>query len=161
MPYTRLAMPFIALSLAACNALPRYQPATGEAMNRVRVLGQGEFTMCKDGVRYKLPIDQPTGDSAYFQVPAGERIGISAYLSQQGYQKIIYCSTGLSFIPKAGEAYVTNSGFHDKKCFIELVGQDDSRDTGVKQDLTVDFYRCNVKLANPEPVKQPGAVPVK
>ncbi len=148
-----LATPIIVLCLAACNALPVYQPASGEAMNQVRVLGQGEFSMCKDGVRYKLPLNWPTDNSAYFQVPTGERIGISAYLSQQGYQKIIYCSTGLSFIPKAGEAYVSNTGFNDSKCFIELVGKDDSRDTGVKLDLTVDFYRCNVKQANSEPVK--------
>lgn len=136
-------LPVLALvTLTACNSLPTYKPDPDEKMVPIRVLGAGQFSMCQSGVLYSLPLTKPTENTAYIQVPVGGKLGLSVYMSQDGYQHISYCNTGLSFFPKEGKAYVSNTGMRDQKCFIELVEQDDTKDTGVKVEPTVSNYTC-------------------
>ncbi len=140
-----LLSPLLPLLLSACSILPTYQPGNGEAMVTVRALGPGAYSMCKNGVRYQLPFERDSAGHDFLRVPVGERIGLSAFLFYSGYQRNISCSVGLSFIPQAGETYIANEGYRAAQCFIELVRQDDTRETGVVEDKTVDFYYCKAK----------------
>jgi hypothetical protein len=129
--------------LTACNSLPVYKPDPDEKMVPVRVLGPGNFSICQSGVRYSIPsaINEQE-KTAYISVPAGQKIGLMAFMTQDGYQHFYHCSAGVSFIPKEGQAYVSNTGSRNNQCFIELVAEDNSKETGVKIEPSVSPYFC-------------------
>jgi hypothetical protein len=135
--------------LGGCTILPTYQAPATEQSVPVKLLGLGLPTMCKDGVEYLLPISQ--GEPRFVMVPIGQRIGFGVRMEFRGYNTVYNCKTELSFIPNLGEVYLFGSGLLDtpnsgqtrEHCFIELVKEDVSKETGVVPEPSVGAALCN------------------
>ncbi len=119
--------------LSACT-LPVYQPTAGETLVSVKLLANTTVQLCKDNVKYSLNQDA-TGQAV--QVPVGGRIDLNSYMYFTGYNVSYTCFPVLSFIPQAANTYVLDTGLRDNKCYIELVKEDKSIDTGVSIDTSV------------------------
>ena len=116
----------MAAVLAACGAVP-YQPGPNEVLAPVKLVGLGSPRMCMDGKLYSLSADK----SETVKVPVGQRITLGSYMYFDGYNVSFSCMPQLSFMPQAGLSYVSNAGLRDQRCFVELVREDASRETGV------------------------------
>ncbi|WP_398497543.1 hypothetical protein [Variovorax sp.] len=144
---TRIALLPLAVSLAlsGCTAFPVYQPAANEPTVPLKVSGWGiiTFKYCvieSDKSRQQLSIDDKTLTTS---VPAGKPIMLNAYRASSGYQVVHYCNARLNFTPKAGNTYVLNSGMvGEGKCFVELVREDLSTDTGLVPEPSVEPGSC-------------------
>jgi hypothetical protein len=120
--------------VTGCAVIP-YQPAANEVMVPVKYLGAGSPRMCKDGKMYSLP---SANYSDTYQVPAGQLISLGATLQSSGYNVNYYCSPWLAFKPEANRSYVANAGLSSQgRCFIEVVREDNTRDTGVALEPSV------------------------
>lgn len=116
-----------------------YVPSAGETMVPVKVLGMGEPLMCKAGQVYGLSPDK----SGVALVPVGDRISVGSYMYFDGYMVSHSCRVWVSFIPKAGGSYVTNSGLGGtQRCFAELVVEDSTKETGVAFEPTAGRGAC-------------------
>lgn len=112
-----------------------YQPAPNEPMASVRYLGWDAPRMCKDGKMYRL---SSMGSSDVYQVPVGSVIAMGANLQSDGYNVVYHCNPWLGFTPEVNRTYVLNAGLVSAgRCFIELVREDNSRDTGVAIEPSV------------------------
>ena len=121
------------LTLTGCTVFPIYRPAANEATTPLKVSGWGiiTFRTCNqlDKDRFQLDVDKSTLTG---QIPAGQCLMVNAYRSSSGYQVVHYCNARLAFDPQPKTTYVLNSGMIDQgKCFIELVREDLSTETGV------------------------------
>ena len=124
--------------MTACGVVP-YQPTPQDVLVPVKLVGMGSPRMCRDGKLYSLPADA-SGESV--KVPSGQRITFGTFMYFDGYNVSYSCLPRVSFVPEAGRTYVSNSGLRDQRCFVEVVREDLSRDTGVAPELS---------LAPPEP----------
>lgn len=121
------------VALSGCTVFPVYKPSPAEATAPLKVSGWGiiTFRYCDqaDKDRKQLDVDAKTLTTL---IPAGKRVVVNAYRSDSGYQVVHYCNVRLNFEPEAKSTYVLNSGMVDAgKCFIELVKEDLSTDTGL------------------------------
>lgn len=138
---TALAL-VVASGLAACGVMP-YQPASGETMVPVKVMGYGSPRICKDGKIYTPPASNAVANEVL--VPAGQRLTFGAYMQQDGYNVVHYCSAWLSFVPESGQRYVSNAGMGAyQRCFVELARQDDGKETGVSLEPSLGRAACTV-----------------
>jgi hypothetical protein len=134
-----LALCMVAATLVtACGVVP-YQPTPQDVLVPVKLVGMGSPRMCRDGKFYSLTTDA-AGDTV--RVPAGQRITFGTYMYFDGYNVSYSCLPQLSFVPEAGRSYVSNSGLRDQRCFVELVREDVSRDTGVAPELSLGAPYC-------------------
>jgi len=124
----RRALPAAALLLGACSILPTYEPKAADAT--ISFVGIGRPSFCSRAGRFSLDVIEADGYRTA-KVPVGERISVWNYMSFDGYNVISTCMPMLAFTPAAGKSYILNAGLADGKCFIELVREDKSRDTGV------------------------------
>jgi hypothetical protein len=122
-------------------------------MAPLRFVGIGKLQMCKEGKLYSLDVDSATNTA---MVPAGQRITVGSFMYFSEYMYNYSCRPVTSFIPDASRAYVSNAGVADRRCFIELVRQDSSRDTGVMLEPTIGPGSC----AKLDPGLAPAPVPV-
>lgn len=122
----------LASMLAACGVVP-YQPAPNEVLAPVKLVGIGSPRMCLDGKMYSLSVD----NHQTVKVPVGQRITLGSYMYFDGYSVSFSCMPRLSFTPAAGSSYVSNAGLVDQRCFMELVREDNTRDTGVVPEMTI------------------------
>lgn len=127
------------LLMTGCTAFPIYRPTAKEVTTPLKVSGWGiiTFRSCTelDKDRRQLEIDPKTLTT---QIPAGKCLMVNAYRSASGYQVTHYCNARLAFDPQPGTTYVLNSGMVDQgKCFIELVKEELSTDTGVVLEPSV------------------------
>lgn len=119
---------------AGCGVMP-YQPAPNEALAPVKFVGWGSPLMCKEGRLYSL---SSSGGPDLYQVPVGQPIGLGARLYSDGYNVSYSCHPWIGFRPEAGRSYVANAGLVSAgRCFIELVREDASKDTGVVMEPTL------------------------
>ena len=127
------------LAIAGCTVFPIYQLTATEVTTPLKVSGWGiiTFRSCTqpDADRRQLAIDPKTLTT---RIPAGKCLMVNAYRSASGYQVVHYCNARLAFDPQPGTTYVLNSGMVDQgKCFIEIVKEDLSTDTGVVLEPSV------------------------
>lgn len=127
------------LAMTGCTVFPIYQPAANEVTTPLKVSGWGiiTFRLCTqlDKDRRQLDIDPKTLTT---RIPVGQCLMVNAYRSASGYQVVHYCNAKLAFDPLPGTTYVVNSGMVDQgKCFIELVKEDLSTDTGLVLEPSV------------------------
>ncbi|WOB10506.1 hypothetical protein [Piscinibacter gummiphilus] len=125
----------VAMSMAAGCAVMPYQPAANEPMASVKYFGWGSPRICKGGKMYSL---SSVGNSDVYQVPVGQPIAFGANLQSGGYNVTYFCNPWLGFTPEANRTYVANAGLAAAgRCFIELVREDNSRETGVAVEPTL------------------------
>lgn len=122
-----------ALALAGCTTVPVYRPTATEATTPLKVSGWGTITIRACDQTHKddrqLDVDPRTLTT---RIPAGRCLRVNAHRASSGYQVVHYCNVALAFDPMAGTTYVLNSGMvQEGKCFIELVKEDLSTETGV------------------------------
>jgi len=134
-----IGVPALLLALTGCTAFPIYKPAANELTTPLKVSGWGTITFrsCNqlDKDRFQLDVDATTLTG---QIPAGGCLMVNAYRSDSGYQVVHYCNTRLVFDPQPKTTYVLNSGMIDQgKCFIEIVREDLSTETGVVMEPSV------------------------
>ena len=127
------------LVVTGCTVFPIYQPTATEVTTPLKVSGWGiiTFRSCTelDKDRRQLDIDPKTLTT---RIPAGKCLMVNAYRSAAGYQVTHYCNARLAFDPEPNTTYVLNSGMVDQgKCFIEIVKEDLSTDTGVVLEPSV------------------------
>jgi hypothetical protein len=130
---------FSVLLMTGCTVFPIYRPAATEVTTPLKVSGWGiiTFRLCTelDKDRRQLDIDPKTLTT---RIPTGKCLMVNAYRSASGYQVTHYCNARLAFDPEPGTTYVLNSGMVDQgKCFIELVKEELSTDTGVVLEPSV------------------------
>ncbi len=135
----RLLIGAAALLLSACHTLPTYQPVAGDPT--VSFVGMGKPSFCTKAGRFQLDVTEADGYRTA-RVPAGQRISMWSYMSFQGYQVITTCMPTLAFTPQTGSAYIVNAGLNNGKCFIEVVREDKSRDTGVALETSAGRPEC-------------------
>ena len=133
-----LALPPI-LATTGCTVFPVYQPAATDVTTPLKVSGWGVITFraCTqaDSERRQLDVDRKTLST---RIPAGKCLMVNAYRSDSGYQVVHYCNARLAFDPQPGTTYVLNSGMVDQgKCFVELVKEDLTTQTGVVLEPSV------------------------
>lgn len=125
--------------VVGCGVMP-YQPAPNEVLVPIKYVGSGQPLMCKEGKTYSLT---PVGNTNVVQVPVGGRVGLGASLRSDGYNVIHTCHPWLGFVPEANRSYVANAGlFSTGRCFVELVREDTSKDTGVSVEPSVGPPGC-------------------
>lgn len=127
------------LLLAACNALPRYEPGLEDVS--VQLVGLGTPSMCTKGVSYSLPVLETDGLRTT-KVPTGQPVVFWSSMVFDGYQVNSRCAPAVPFTPAAGQRYLVNAGLADGKCFIEVVREDLARDTGVAPEPTIGRGSC-------------------
>lgn len=128
----------VALVLSACGT--PYQPAPGEVLAPVKLVGIGSPRMCKDGKIYNLTTE---GRTETVKVPVGQRIAIGSFMYFDGGYMTYTCNAFLSFVPEAGKSYVSNSGLREQqRCFVELVREDPAKETGVVLEPSVGPAYC-------------------
>lgn len=135
----RLLCASAAVLLAACNSLPVYQPTAGDAT--ISFVGMGRPAFCSKGTSYQLDVVEADGYRTA-KVPVGARVTLWSGMSFQGYQVISSCAPVLAFTPVSGGSYIVNAGLDSGKCFIELVREDKSRDTGVALEMSMTRPGC-------------------
>jgi hypothetical protein len=138
---TRLAAAVSLLAFGGCSTLPTYEPAATEKTVNVQLLGYGAPSMCVDGRKYRLDAKESAG-AITTQIPVGQRVTLSRYMTYAGYQVTSSCNPSLSLIPKEGVGVILNTGLADGRCFIEVVREDRARDTGVALEPTVGPPAC-------------------
>jgi hypothetical protein len=146
----------LAAALATGCAVMPYQPAANEVMAPVKYLGWGAPRMCKDGKMYSL---SSVGNSDVYQVPVGQLIAFGASLRSDGYNVTYTCNPWLGFRPEANRSYVANAGLSSPgRCFIELVREDSSKDTGVAIEPSLTRApSCMAPAAAPAPAPAASA----
>lgn len=127
------------LAVIGCTVFPVYQPGPNEVTTPLKVSGWGviTFRLCTEleKERRQLSVDSKTLTT---RIPTGKCLMVNAYRSASGYQVVHYCNARLAFDPVPGTTYVLNSGMVDQgKCFIELVKEDLSTDTGLALEPSV------------------------
>ena len=98
--------------------------------------------MCKDGSFYSLRA--PEGTDA-IPIPAGARITLGTYMSYSGYNVSYTCYPFLSFRAEAGRTYLIDNYVREKKCYVELVREDLSKESGVALESSVGPRDCYAK----------------
>lgn len=136
---TRLLCAAAALLLSACHSLPVYEPTASDAS--IAFIGMGRPAFCTASGRYGLDVVAADGYRSA-KVPAGQRLTLWTGMTFDGYQVISRCSPALAFTPAAGGSYIVNAGLSSGQCFIELVREDKSRDTGVALEASVGKPEC-------------------
>jgi len=131
--------------LGGCAGMPPYQPGADDVMVPIKLFGDGRPQMCKDGRNYSLAT---TDTSDTVKVPSGQRISLGAFMQYDGYNVIYTCRPALSFVPRPGQAYVANTGLNNNRCFIELVREDLSKDTGVAFEPSLAAASCTAGTTN-------------
>ena len=130
----RLLGAVLVVSLGSGCAGP-YQPSANDVMVPVKYMGWGSPSMCKDGKLYNL---HRAENSDAYQVPSGQLIAFGTRMHSSGYNVSYTCSPWLAFIPEAGRIYVANGGLVSQgRCFIELVREDETKETGVALEPSV------------------------
>lgn len=130
-----------ALLLAACNALPIYQPEPREPVTTIKLIGMGSMSLCKGGHHYQLKSEVIDGFTT-IRVGTKERISLTTFMQFQGYNVISSCHPSLSLIPEPGIGLVANSGLSNGSCFMEIVREDASRPSGVALEPTLKAPQC-------------------
>ena len=127
-----------ALVLTGC-AVPVYVPAANEVLAPVKMYGLGAPIICVNGKSYSPPASKMADAIA---VPTGSRVSLVKKMVFDGGNVTSICQAQLSFMPKAGNVYVSNAGLIDRQCFIELVREDPSKETGVSIEPSVGPSLC-------------------
>ena len=121
-----------------------YQIKPGDEVATLRNVGHGRTQMCLDGKLYWPPDAEKTPGA--FNVPAGSRLTVGAYISSEGYQVTHFCRPFMSFEPKAGQSYVMNSALSGPGvCGVELVRVDDATPSGLTLEPSVGRAACGTR----------------
>lgn len=140
---TKLRMAGVAtccsLLMTGCVVFPPYLAKPNEKTASVKLMGSVEAVFCKNSEFFSLPLEQ---NSDYVRVPANERITLETRLLYSGYNITYSCYPSLSFVPEEGGAYALHTYVREKKCFVELVREDNTTLTGIGIESSVDARNC-------------------
>ena len=126
--------------VTGCASNPPY-PFTKEE-KKAYLKGVNNVAMCKDGSFYT--VTTPEGAKAA-PIPAGGRVSLGTYMSYSGYNVTYSCYPFLSFNPHESETYLINTFVRENKCYIELVREDQTKETGVAFEPSLGPRDCFVK----------------
>ena len=131
------------LLLAACaTPIPKYQPTPEEKVTSVKLFGWGEPYMCRTGKLYALPVQEENG-TRRTTLPTGARVGLVNFITVHGYQVISRCTARISVIPRDGINLIVNGVLPEAgKCALDVVREDDSKETGVSMEPSLGAPAC-------------------
>jgi hypothetical protein len=128
----------LALLLVAGCATDSYKISKNESSAKIKT--SKHITMCKKNNYYSL---SPTSDNQAYEIPANERISIGSITNYTDYSGLnLSCFPLLSFIPKEGEMYIMDTYISGNKCYIELVREDKTKETGVVVEASIGADNC-------------------
>jgi hypothetical protein len=125
--------------LAGCATNPPYRFSNDE--KKALLKSKSDVSMCKDGKFYSLTT--PKGADA-IPIPAGGRITLGTPMHYSGYNVSYNCYPFLSFQAQEGGTYLIDSYVREKKCYIELVREDLSKESGVAFEPSIGSRDCFV-----------------
>ncbi|WP_426104009.1 hypothetical protein [Massilia sp. TSP1-1-2] len=136
---TLLAGAALAL-LSACSGLQLHPSSPSDVT--VHFVGIGGHTQfCTADGRYATEEFKDNGYRS-IKLPVGKLITLWSSMSFAGYNVTSSCAPALAFIPVEGKQYVVNAGLVNGKCFIEMVREDASVESGVVFDTSVQKPSC-------------------
>lgn len=131
------ALPLLLLS--GCMVLPTYVARPDEPMATIDSLNFPSPAFCADGVGYKATPDK----EGRFQVPAGSRVSLYSSVQLYDYQVTYSCYPGTSAIFAPGGSYLASVVTTSTGCRVDLVRQDDSTETGLAPEPSLNVPTCN------------------
>jgi hypothetical protein len=125
--------------LAGCAAHDPYMFSKDEKQASLKLLSAGGVSMCKTGKLYKLAM--PDGAQAA-PIPVGGRVDfVSSMFFGDGHYSYT-CFPAISFVPKESETYVLHGLVRNGRCFLEIVREDQSKETGLAFEPSIGPRTC-------------------
>jgi hypothetical protein len=134
--------------LASCATYAPYPFAQEEKRATITFFTIGKASMCKAGKIYNFSIIDGTNFAA---VPAGERITIGTFMHFPEYAVSYKCFPMQSVIPIEGEKYVLHNYIRDDKCFLEIVREDSTAETGIRNEPSIGARDCDCYVSDNKP----------